>query len=453
MANRDAPVHRWVPWVAGYSKRFVAAALARLTTAPGVVLDPFAGVGTTLVEADLAGHAALGFEINPYAAFVAKTKLKAHRAAPQRLREIARSLPAFVEQALADGATPQRQVPPGFRTRAPFYSPKVQRKVLLALDFIDTLKGQEADLLRLAFAATMVDYSNYSYEPSLGRKAAAGRPDVDDFPVAEAVAAKAEEMAADAAWYRRARAKRRRRDARVIETSFLHGYRDVAAASVDLLVTSPPYLNNYHYNRNTRPHLYWLGMCHSPADLKRLESLNFGTYWQNARERERVALDAAVAVPEIEDALADVRERNAHKGIYGGRGWANYAALYFNDCAQFARAAAWCLRPGATALVVIGNSILQGVPIATDRFLATIAERCGLQAVHIHTPRDTRVGSSIVNSSVRAATDGNNRLYESIVELRARRRVAVAAQASVRVGNRDGAGVRRRAAASAAGCA
>ena len=62
---------------------------------------------------------------------------------------------------------------------------------------------------------------------------------------------------------------------------------------------------------------------------------------------------------------------------------------------------------------MIGNSILQGVPIPTDRFLATIAERCGLQAVHIHTPRDTRVGSS-----VRAATDGDNRLYESIVELR-----------------------------------
>ena len=418
MANRDAPVHRWVPWVAGYSKRFVADALARFATAPGVVLDPFAGVGTTLVEADLAGHAALGFEINPYAAFVAKTKLKAHRAAPQRLRETARSLPAFVEQALADGATPQRQAPPGFRTRAPFYSPKVHRKVLLALDFIDTLAGQEADLLRLAFAATMVDYSNYSYEPSLGRKAAAGRPDVDDFPVAEAVAAKAEEMAADAAWYRQARAKRRRRDARVNETSFLDGYRTVAAASVDLLVTSPPYLNNYHYNRNTRPHLYWLGFCRAPADLKRLERLNFGTYWQNARGGQAVALDGAAATPALEDALAAVRARNPDRGIYGGPGWANYAARYFNDCAKFAQAAKWCLRPGATALVVVGNSILQGVPIATDHHLAAIAERSGLEAAAIHTPRGARVGSSIVGSSVRAGDARGTRLYESIVELR-----------------------------------
>ena len=55
-ANRDAPVHRWVPWIAGFSKHFVEDALARFTDSPSVVLDPFAGVGTTLVEADLAGH-------------------------------------------------------------------------------------------------------------------------------------------------------------------------------------------------------------------------------------------------------------------------------------------------------------------------------------------------------------------------------------------------------------
>ena len=53
MENRDAPVHRWVPWVAGYSKYFVEDAITSYTSGPSVVLDPFAGVGTTLVEADL----------------------------------------------------------------------------------------------------------------------------------------------------------------------------------------------------------------------------------------------------------------------------------------------------------------------------------------------------------------------------------------------------------------
>ena len=75
-ANRDSPVHRWVPWIAGYSQQFVQSALSKCLDQPGTVLDPFAGVGTTLVEADRIGHEAIGFEINPYAAFASRTKLK-----------------------------------------------------------------------------------------------------------------------------------------------------------------------------------------------------------------------------------------------------------------------------------------------------------------------------------------------------------------------------------------
>ena len=244
----------------------------------------------------------------------------------------------------------------------------------MAFDFMATLDEPVASLFRLAFAATMVGYSNYSYEPSLGRKASVGRPEVVDDDVAGAIAAKLRQMADDAAWYRGARENPEREDGRVFERSFFDGYSAIPAESVDLLVTSPPYLNNYHYNRNTRPHLYWLGFCAAPREMKRLEELNFGTYWQNARDEARIDLDLSIDDSAIREAIDTVRQRNPDKGVYGGNGWANYAAQYFNDCARFLDGAAWCLRPGATALVVIGNSILQGVPIPTDRFLAAIAE-------------------------------------------------------------------------------
>ena len=418
MANRAAPVHRWVPWIAGFSRQFVQDALARHLRGPGIVLDPFAGVGTTLVEADLAGHAAVGFEINPYAVFAARTKLAAHRLEPLQLKARIAAFEAFMAESARTGRTPEAAPPAAFRTRAPFYSPAVERKVLLALDFTATQEAPIRDLFRLAFAATMVGYSNYSYEPSLGRKASVGRPEVEDGDVAGAIADKLREMAEDAAWYRAERARSERDDGRVHEESFLDGHGALEEASVDLLVTSPPYLNNYHYNRNTRPHLYWLGFCTAPADLKRLEALNVGTFWQNARDEARIDLDPSIDDADIGETLDEVRERNPEKGIYGGNGWANYAAQYFNDCARFADGAARCLRPGATALVVIGNSVLQGVPIPTDRFLASIAEARGFELAGIHVPREARVGSSILNSSVRAGQTDAKSLYESIVELR-----------------------------------
>ena len=84
--NKRLPIHRWVPWIAGYSQQFVQDALKRYLPTQGTVLDPFAGVGTTLVEAILSGHHALGFEINPYAALACRTKLNACTLDPQTVR-------------------------------------------------------------------------------------------------------------------------------------------------------------------------------------------------------------------------------------------------------------------------------------------------------------------------------------------------------------------------------
>ena len=208
-ANRDEPVHRWVPWIAGFSKYFVEDAIAAYTKCHRqTVLDPFAGVGTTLVEADLAGHDAIGFEINPYAAFAAQLKLRAHRLPVEALRSAIAELHAHALTVESNGVKPKCIPPRRFRTRSPFYSPAVERKVLLMMDFASRQpNAQVADLLRLAFASTMVEYSNYSYEPSLGRRASAGRADVQDHPVAQRVAGKLQQILEDVQWYRQHRSR------------------------------------------------------------------------------------------------------------------------------------------------------------------------------------------------------------------------------------------------------
>src|SRR5437879_5080711 len=75
--DRGEAIHRWVPWIAGFSSQFVAEAIRKHLPSGGLVMDPFAGVGTTLVEAIRGGATvrAVGFDTNPYAAFAARTKL------------------------------------------------------------------------------------------------------------------------------------------------------------------------------------------------------------------------------------------------------------------------------------------------------------------------------------------------------------------------------------------
>ena len=92
-----------------------------------------------------------------------------------------------------------------------------------------------------------------------------------------------------------------------------------------------------------------------------------------------------------------------------------------NDCFKFAHAAKYALKRRGTALIVIGNSILQGVMIPTDRYLGKIAESIGLELIDIHIPRETRVGNSIIQSDVCVGkAEDTHKLYEAVVELRKR---------------------------------
>ncbi|MEK7728623.1 MAG: hypothetical protein AAB354_09430, partial [candidate division KSB1 bacterium] len=52
--NKSLPIHRWSPWIAGYSASFVDDVIAAYlpNRKAALVLDPFCGVGTTLLQAN-----------------------------------------------------------------------------------------------------------------------------------------------------------------------------------------------------------------------------------------------------------------------------------------------------------------------------------------------------------------------------------------------------------------
>jgi len=418
-SNKTRPIHRWVPWIAGFSSRFVRGTLQRYLGEQAVVLDPFAGVGTTLVEAALLGYDTLGFEINPYAALVCQTKLRAYEVDLIAFKAQVDAFYTFYREKVRSAYKPLHVPPKGFKTRSAFFSPSVLRKVLIFWDFVDALPiSLIKDLFRLTFASTMVSYSNYSYEPSLGRRVSAGKSEIEDFAVGDSIVSKLSEMLSDIQWSQ-ASLPSPSSTRQVFNDSFFSCRTLIVPASVDLIVTSPPYLNNYHYNRNTRPQLYWLGLVQRAQDMKPLEQANFGKYWQTVRAGSCLALDFELADADLNDHLEAIRSAHPEKGVYGGAGWANYAVSYFNDCYRFAQGINYVLKPGGTAVIVIGNSIVQGVQIPTDQYFAQIARLLGLELVQIDIPRETRVGNSIIQSDVRVAkAKSSYKLYEAVVELR-----------------------------------
>lgn len=414
--NRTEPLHRWVPWIAGYSASFVDDVLG-LYNGQAVrsrVLDPFAGVGTTLLESRFHGCDTVGFEVNPWPALVSRVKLSAglELRSPD-LGAAAEKYRAYC----ASNPVPQRRPPEGFVSRLPFFSPSVERKVLVALDFSDSIDNSWVrDAFRVALGSVMVSFSNYTYEPSLGSRPGAGKALIEHADVAGTLSAKADQMAADLRVLE-ADGPTPDTERKVHNASFLD-YASIEPGKADLAITSPPYLNNYHYIRNTRPQMWWLGLVSDGAGQKQVEQRSMGKYWQTVRGGEPIHL--TFPHEELTRTLRRLRAIRTEHGVYGGKGWANYVASYFNDTYRYLTVLHEALRPGGHAVVVVGNSIVQGIPIPVERHLAEIGQMVGFSHEATNGLRSTRVGGSILNSSVRRGikTPAGVGLYEAAVILR-----------------------------------
>ena len=418
--NRQRRLHRWVPWVAGFSGSFVTGVLNKVRTNGKSlrVLDPFAGVGTTLVEALKTGDDAVGFEINPYAALACRVKTNIALYDAEKLADAIERFDNYADVNLRPNVKPSSKPPSGFRSRVPFFSSNVESQVLACLDFIGNERTEWIrEIFQLALGAVMVGFSNYSCEPSLGTRAGAGKPGIDDADVPGIVKGKLWDMYNDIVDCQQDFMAGHPRVAEIHPKSYMKHANHVTPESIDVIITSPPYLNNYHYIRNTRPQLYWLGFVDGAADLKAIERHSFGQFWQTVRTGPKLQLRPDIA--HLRDQIDELRHRNVDKGAYGGPGWANYATSYFNDCQDFCEITKVLMRPRGSVVVVIGNNILQGIEFKTDRIFAEIAETEGFELVDIHLVRSKRTGNSVVNSPVRVGkVSQRTRLYETAVELR-----------------------------------
>lgn len=75
-ANSESTLHQLSPYV-GKLKSVIAGDLISAFTSPGdLVVDPFAGSGTVLLEAMLRGRRAFGADISPYASLLSQAKMR-----------------------------------------------------------------------------------------------------------------------------------------------------------------------------------------------------------------------------------------------------------------------------------------------------------------------------------------------------------------------------------------
>ena len=299
----DAPDRAHVHGFHAYPARAHPVTARRLVDAfapaRGLVLDPFCGSGTILIEAMLAGRDALGTDLNPLAVMLARAKTY-----PRKPEATAALLAAAKE--VADFADARRKAKLGATRRLPQEDVSVfAPHVLLEMDGlragIEKAPPEARPDLWLVFSSILVKLSakrgDTSDEP-LEKRVSAGYP-------ARLFVRKAEELAERFAAFASLLPSPVPRARVLLDDA--GKLAKLEERSVDAVITSPPYVATYDYLAHHELRMRWLDL-----DTRRLAKDELGA----RRHYERMTPDEARASWERElakffRALARVTKRGA----------------------------------------------------------------------------------------------------------------------------------------------
>lgn len=377
-ANRHA-VHRWFNFIAGFAPEFVAEQC--LTSPGGVVLDPFAGCGTSLVVAQSLGHQAIGFEPHPFFARIARAKIDAPPTV-SRLKEIERVFLAGIQ-------TPERA--PVLTESAEAFLVKLfeeptLRQLLGARAALEEA-GMHEDDLSFLLLSRILDMCSKAQTDGI-YKAPTSRKKPDS-PV-DAIHTVIEQVRRDTA--QACGDLSEASPTAVIHQRSSEDMRLVETGSVDVVVTSPPYLNNFDFAEMTRMHLYFWGICGSWREITekvRTELVvNTTTALSGHRDiqsqyRDRIATTLLPDLDRIVSALAQERRVRAGKKEYD-----LLVYPYFSQMTSVLMEVQRCLVDQGAAHVVVADAAFYGVHVSTPQFLASAMSDMGFAKVQCIKLRD-----------------------------------------------------------------
>lgn len=333
-------------------------ALARVAALPpgSRVLDPMAGSGTVVRVAANLGHQAIGFDLDPLAVLMAKvwtTPLD-----PDLLRRETIALVDSVRaRPLAEVRLPWIDDDAETRAYVDYWFGAEQRTRLRLLSAaIRGISGPIGDALRLGLSRIIV---TKDHGASLARDVSHSRPHRvrtdNDFSVLDeflrAVTRLAQQLE-DQPPPGRA----------TVELGDARSLAAVATGSIDSVITSPPYLNAIDYLRGHRLTLVWLG--HRLRELRSVRSDSVGAERGPSDADARGLAAELIASLEFLDRLPSRQRRMVDRYVLDLR--AVLGEIYR------------VLRPGARAVLVVGNSCVRGVFVRNSRLVVSAAERVGL---------------------------------------------------------------------------
>ncbi|MSP65091.1 MAG: site-specific DNA-methyltransferase [Bacteroidetes bacterium] len=257
--NTNYLTHNFHPFPAKFIPQIPNNLIKEFTNPNDIVLDPFCGSGTSLVEAKLLGRNSIGIDLHPLATFISKVKTtKIHIKELQTIKKILQNIKNNIDEYYNDAQSGNSEwknfTLPEFSNRDHWF----QKNVLFELAIIKksvkkkTIPKDLQDLCLCAMSAIMVLVSNQNGET----RYAAISKDLPPKKTFELFENKLDKYIARIMDFNKESTdcwvKLHNSDTREIDF--------IDDNSVDFIITSPPYANTYEYYLYHKQRMNWLDM-------------------------------------------------------------------------------------------------------------------------------------------------------------------------------------------------
>lgn len=385
--NMKLPLHRWFRYSAGFSADWVRSEILRFEEETGnkaKILDPFVGSGTTCFAACSLGRESYGFDGHPFVARIAKAKNLWHLDENDYLDAC---------NSVLDKA-------------------KRSNKLTIRHDELNLLgKCYDAetltDLDRLKIAYESIADENPIWElvrlniTSILRacsKAGTAQwqyvlPNKSKSKVLEAYYAfssKASLMAEDMEF---AKSNNWQDLAHISE---LDVREKIDADLCNLLITSPPYANNYDYADATRLEMMFWEEINGWGDLKTAIRPTIMRSCSQHSAGDKIILDEILEEPllkpiikELTEVTRELEKVRLTKG--GKKTYHTMVAAYFLDLAKIWQNSRKVMEKNSRICFVIGDSAPYGVHVAAERWLGELALASGFESFEFEKLRDRNI--------------------------------------------------------------
>lgn len=402
--NASLPGHQWFKYKEGFSANLLSHVLGTIVPSAGPdlrLLDPFCGVGTTLLSAQQSFRAGynvrgIGIECNPFAAFVATTKTQWQQIEPDLLLRLG-------ERVLrtADPATELPELS-SIRTGRCISRHLAGRIIGIRQEIERLPPSPTRQALLLGLAASIEPVSYIRRDGRALRIVDKQRADLN-----RELRARWQAIATDVRELRDTLRGVPRQTVRLGDGRRARSV--VRRESVDLIVTSPPYPNNIDYSEVYKLELWLLGFVQDAATFLALRKRTFRSHptCDVIPKDQSAAFEQLLATKLLRKVALPMLERIDE----GPHRWRRRVLMgYLFDTWTMLRHSLACLRPGGHAAIVVGNSLHgnqdSAYVVPTDLYVALIGAAVGFDVVQLSVAR-----------SLKRRLAGNHFLRDTIVVL------------------------------------